>query len=118
MVMYSNYLKSISYSNSECNKMSADRLSEVISKNLEIIKKQAKNEPSEGKEESNGGDGDDNQEETPTDLVQKLPKLNRLICGEFVFSDNRVFFDDVYFRNSKLIKMYAILQQLAVLINI
>lgn len=78
--------------------MSNDRLFEAISKNLEIIKKEAVDKVK--------GEGDDKKEkeENPVELLSRLPKLNQS-KGDFEFSANRMFFDDVYFRNSRLIKM-------------
>lgn len=76
---------------------SNDRLSEAISKNLALIKREATEE--EAKKEG------DEDEENPIDLINRIPSINPSTRGEFDFSANRTFFDDVYFKNSRLIKM-------------
>lgn len=70
--------------------MSQDPLAEAISKNLEIIKQETKHET---------------DEQSPDEILSRAPKLGQP-RGDFDFSANRLFLDDVYFRNSKLIRMY------------
>lgn len=78
-----------------------NRLSEAIFKNLEKIKKDSKQQQNSKEENA------DQKEESgdPDEMV--LGQLTRLSQpkGDFEFSANRLFFDDVYFRHSRLIRM-------------
>ncbi len=74
--------------------MNQQNLASAIQKNLEIIKNEARSTKS----------GEEAEEVDPSTLIKDLPKANT--SGDsFEFSANRLFFDDIYFRNSKLIRM-------------
>lgn len=75
--------------------MEHKNLSEAISKNLQIIKKESLSNDNE-----NLSDPIDN----PNDLLSELPKIPSS-KSEFEYCANRSFFDEIYFKNSKLITM-------------
>lgn len=77
--------------------MNEQDLSLAIQKNLELIKNEtSKLNPHQNEQ--------DNEEKEDRELINDLPKARS--SGEFFeFSANRMFFNDIYFRNSKLIRM-------------
>lgn len=83
-----------------------NRLAAAITKNLEIIKKDT-NISNEDINEKINNDDDEGDEDGQQDDKLVLGQLTRLSQpkGDFEFSANRLFFDDLYFRNSRLIQM-------------
>jgi hypothetical protein len=56
------------------------------------------------KEESNVGADDHVTEDNPDDLVKEIPKF-RVKDDEFDYFSKKSFLDEIYFKDSKLLKM-------------
>lgn len=72
------------------------KLEKDILSNLNILKDSAKNEQKDDAEEV--------EEEAIS--VEKLPIFENIAKTNFDFESKRFYFDEIYFQNSKLIKMY------------
>jgi hypothetical protein len=83
--------------------MESDKIKNDIIRNLKQIKKESEGDVAEE------AVVDENVEfkemnDNPDELVKNLPKFNQTT---FDYEANRYYFDEIYFKNSKLIILYV-----------
>ena len=74
-----------------------DKIEDSVFQSLNIIKQQQKFDKK----------NDENDDDSPDALLNELSKLNQSKSDskEFDYVQNKAYFDDTYFKNSKLFKM-------------